>query len=197
VIRFGLRLTLRGGREAVTRLVLIATAVAIGVGLLLCTLAGVNAVNTQNARYAWLATGTGGTGAGRSSADPAWWQLSADWFDGKLIGRVDVAATGPDSPVPPGVAVLPGPGQFYASPAMGKLLATTPRDDSAPAIRETDRHVGDAALPAPNSLIVIVGHPDQLAHVAGARLVTSISTIPPSGCTRRLRRRRRHQRPWH
>jgi len=50
VIRFGLRLTLRGGREAVTRLVLIATAVAIGVGLLLCTLAGINAVNTQNAR---------------------------------------------------------------------------------------------------------------------------------------------------
>ena len=52
MIRFGLRLTLRGGRDAATRLVLIATAVAIGVGLLLATLAGLNAVNTQNARFA-------------------------------------------------------------------------------------------------------------------------------------------------
>ena len=114
MIRFGLRLTLRGGREAVTRLVLIATAVAIGVGLLLCTLAGINAVNTQNTRYAWLQTGNGATGAEGSSADPAWWQLSADWFDGKVIGRVDVAATGPDSPVPPGIPALPGPGRFCA-----------------------------------------------------------------------------------
>jgi len=184
VIRFGLRLTLRGGREAVTRLVLIATAVAIGVGLLLCTLAGINAVNTQNARYAWLQTGNGGTGAEGSSADPAWWQLSADWFDGKVIGRVDVAATGPDSPVPPGIPALPGPGRFYASPAMGKLLATTPHDELGARYpgKRIDT-IGDAALPAPNSLIVIVGHtPGELAHVAGARLVTSISTIPPSGC---------------
>jgi hypothetical protein len=184
VIRFGLRLTLRGGREAVTRLVLIATAVAIGVGLLLCTLAGVNAVNTQNARYAWLATGAGATGAGHSSTDPAWWQLSADLFDGKLIGRVDVAATGPDSPVPPGIPVLPGPGQFYASPAMGKLLASTSPDElGARYPGKRIGTIGDAALPAPNSLIVVLGHtPDELARVTGARLVTSISTTPPSGC---------------
>ena len=39
VIRFGLHLTLRGGREAAVRLVVTAVAVALGVGLLLATLA--------------------------------------------------------------------------------------------------------------------------------------------------------------
>ena len=39
-------------------------AVALGVGLLLITLAGINAVNAQNARYAWLSTGVGRTRTG-------------------------------------------------------------------------------------------------------------------------------------
>jgi len=185
VIRFGLRLTLRGGRDAATRLVLIATAVAIGVGLLLATLAGLNAVNTQNARFAWLETGRDATATQPSSnTDVAWWQLSADMFQGKLIGRVDVAATGPHSPVPPGIPALPGPGQFYASPAMSKLLAATPRGELG--ARYPGRQIGtigDAALPAPNSLIMIIGHtPAQLAHAPDARQITSISTTSPSSC---------------
>jgi len=185
VIRFGLRLTLRGGRDAATRLVLIATAVAVGVGLLLATLAGLNAVNTQNARFAWLETGRDATATRPSSnTDVAWWQLSADMFQGKLIGRVDVAATGPHSPVPPGIPALPGPGQFYASPAMSKLLAATPRGELG--ARYPGRQIGtigDAALPAPNSLIMIIGHtPAQLAHAPDARQITSISTTSPSSC---------------
>ena len=185
MIRFGIRLTLRGGREAATRLVLIATAVAIGVGLLLVTLAGLNAVNTQNARFAWLETGRDAAATPPSAnTDPAWWQLSADVFHGKQIGRVDVAATGPHSPVPPGIPALPGPGQFYASPALSRLLAATPRDELG--ARYPGRQIGtigDAALPAPNSLIIIIGHtPGQLAHAADARQVTSISKTPPSSC---------------
>ena len=49
MIRLGLRLTLAGGREAVVRLVLLVAAVGLGAGLLLIAVAGVNAVNTQNA----------------------------------------------------------------------------------------------------------------------------------------------------
>jgi hypothetical protein len=127
VIRLGLRLAVAGGREAVTRLALIMIAVAIGVGLLLTTLAGINAVDAQNSRYAWLETGYPGSNApagttpatGTATSDPLWWRLRADYYQGKQIGRVEVAATGPDSPVPPGIATLPGPGQFYASPAVG------------------------------------------------------------------------------
>jgi hypothetical protein len=199
MIRLGLRLTVSGGREAAVRLILIAAAVALGVGLVLMSLAGVNAVNKQNARYAWLGTGTvpaSPTGSASTSttgqasaASPLWWLLQADHFAGQTIARVDVAATGPDSPVPPGIPRLPGPGQFYASPALGALLHSTPAGELG------DRFpghqigtIGAAALPAPNSLIIIVGHTAgqlshlQLSHVPGATEVRSISATSPSSC---------------
>jgi hypothetical protein len=193
VIRFGLRLALRGGREAAARLLIITAAVALGVGLLLVTLAGINAVNSQNARYAWLETGAGARTpansatpghAGATAADPAWWLLSADTFHGQIIGRIDVAATGARSPVPPGIPGLPGPGHFYASPALSKLLHANP------AAQLGDRYpgtqigtIGPAALPAPNSLLVIIGHtPSQLSQVPDASQVTAISTTSPSSC---------------
>ena len=147
MIGLGLRLCL-AGREAVTRLILIAAAVALGTGLLLVTVSGINAVRTQNARYSWLETGAQATIV-HAKADPVWWLLTADLFHGQLIGRVDVAATGPTSPVPPGIARLPGPGQYYASPALAKLLAETPRDQLG--ARYPGRligTIGPAALPA-------------------------------------------------
>ncbi len=193
MIRLGLRLALAGGREAITRLALIAIAVAVGVGLLLSTLAGLNAVNTQNARYAWLETGFNGSNAPSagpsaerpSTTDPLWWRLRADYYRGKQIGRVDLAATGSESPIPPGIPKLPAPGQFYASPALAKLLRTTP------AAQLGDRYpgrmvgtIGPAALPSPDSLIIIIGHSvAELSHQNDAHLVPNISTTSPSQCT--------------
>lgn len=191
MIRFGLRLTLHGGREAAARLAIITAAVALGVGLLLATLAGLNAVNTQNGRYAWLETGAATdvrpgptTSTGQPAPDPLWWQLRGDEFRGELIGRVDLAATGARSPVPPGIPRLPGPGEFYASPALRRLLATTPRDELAARYpgRLVDT-IGASALPGPDSLIVVIGHaPAELAGARGATLVTAISTTSPSSC---------------
>jgi len=185
MIRLGLRLAVAGGREAITRLALIAIAVAIGVGLLLTTLASINAVNTQNARYAWLETGYIAAGApGAASVDPVWWSLRADYFHGDRIGRVDVAATGPNAPVPPGIGALPGPGQFYASPALTTLLRHTPPaqlGDRFPGVQIGT--IGPAALPAPNSLIIVIGHTvAELSHQGNAQTVTAISTTVPSSC---------------
>ena len=47
MIRLGLRLTLGGGREAALRALVTAAAVALGVGLLLMALAGVNGLHSQ------------------------------------------------------------------------------------------------------------------------------------------------------
>ena len=186
MIRFALRLSLRGGREALTRLVLIAVAVTLGVGLLLTTLAGINAVNTQNARYGWLETDSGAHQPAQSGqpADPVWFDLKADRFHGDVIGRVDVAATGPHSPLPPGVASLPGPGQYYASPAMIRLLQRTPANELA------DRYpgrlagtIGAAALPAPDSLVVLIGRtPAEMAADPHATQIARFSTTSPSSC---------------
>ncbi|WP_263985133.1 ABC transporter permease [Streptomyces sp. HPF1205] len=188
LVRLGLRLTLGGGKEAAARLAVITAAVALGVGMLLSTLAALNATGTQNDRYAWLNTAVGDdprpAATARPDADPLWWMLRADGFRGKLIGRLDVAATGPRSPVPPGIPRLPGPGEFYASPALARLLATTP------AAQLADRYpghrvgtIGDVALPGPDSLIIVIGHrPDELSGNRMAQRVTSITTTSPSRC---------------
>jgi hypothetical protein len=187
MIRLGLRLTLKGGREAAARLVITSIAVALGVGMLLITLAAINAVNAQNAKYAWLETGAETPpvqSAGAPAADPLWWLLTADELHGRIIGRVDVAPTGPQAPIPPGIAQLPGPGQFYASPAMSALLR------SAPTAELADRYpgkqigtIGPSALPAPDSLIIVVGStPSELSGIPGSRHVTRISTTVPSSC---------------
>jgi hypothetical protein len=183
VILLGLRLTLAGGREAATRLVLVAVAVTLGVGLVLTTLAGINAVHAQNDRYAWLETGAAGA-QHSSGGDPLWWRLTADSFHGEQIGRVDVAATGPRSDVPPGLPRLPGPGDLYASPALAALLRDVPADQLA------DRYpgrlvgtIGPAGLPAPDSLIVVIGHSAaELSRQPGADEVAGISITTPSAC---------------
>jgi len=183
VIRLGLRLAVSGGREAVTRLVIVAIAVGIGVGLLLAAVSAVNAVNAQNDRYAWLDTGAGNpsqTGSGGPAA-PLRVLITTDEFDGQTISRADVAATGPASPVPPGIPRDPGPGQYYISPALNALLR------NAVAAELADRYpghqaglIGQAGLPSPDSLVIVVGRSAaQLAHLPGAAEVTSFNTTPP------------------
>jgi len=161
MIGLGLRLTVSGGRDAVIRLVVLAAAVALGVGLLLTAVSSINAVNSQNDRIAWMATGSWVRDGGPepTSKDPLWWLIRGDNFDGQIIARVDVAATGAASPVPPGIPRLPGPGQYYVSPALAALLRDNPADQLAD--RYPGRQVGtigNAALPSPDSLIIVIGH---------------------------------------
>ena len=143
MIRLGLRLTLSGGREAAVRLAVTAAAVAVGVGMLLVTLAAINGIKAQSARGAWLVNpGTSGSSAashGAPGRDPLVWLQGTDQFDGRAIERVDVAATGPGSPVPPGIPRVPGPGQFYASPALSRLLRSTPAARPARSARRRSR----------------------------------------------------------
>jgi hypothetical protein len=187
MIAFGLRLALRGGRESAIRLAIMAAAVALGVGLLLATLAGINGVGTQNARYAWLNTGSGSSTVdtrGSGGTDSLWWRVRADDYRDRLLGRIDVAATGPGSPVPPGIPRVPGPGEYYASPALRDLLASTPAAELG------DRFpghlagtIGAAGLPAPDVLIVVIGHtPQELSRLPGAIQVTRIETTTPEQC---------------
>ncbi|HEV3290469.1 MAG TPA: hypothetical protein VG123_15895, partial [Streptosporangiaceae bacterium] len=183
MIRLGLRLAVSGGREAVVRLVIVAIAVGIGVGLLLTAVSAANAVNTQNDRYAWLDTSASSpsqTGSGGASA-PLRLLLTTDEFGGQTIYRADVAAAGPDSPVPPGIPQDPGPGQYYISPALSALLRNAPADELA------DRYpghqtglIGQAGLPSPDSLVIVVGRSAaQMSHLPGATEVTSFNTTPP------------------
>ena len=158
MIRLGLRLTLGSGREALLRVLVTAAAVALGVGLLLAALAGINGLHAQSDRGAWLNSAVQPTPP-TSPADGLWWEPSTDSFGSQLIDQIDVAAAGPGAPVPPGMSRLPGPGQYVASPGLVSLLRSQPADELR------DRYpgrlvgtIGSAGLPSPNSLIIVIGH---------------------------------------
>ncbi|WP_127505583.1 FtsX-like permease family protein [Actinoplanes solisilvae] len=178
MIRFGLRLTLAGGREAAVRLIVISVAMALGVGMLVAALAGLGGVSSQNDRYGWANSRTA------EGPDPLWWQLRVDGFGTQSIGRVDLAATGPRSPVPPGLPRLPGPGEYFASPELARLIAATPPAELG------DRFpgrlagtIGDDALPSPASLVAVVGYaPDVLSQRPGVVRVGTIATVAPTSC---------------
>lgn len=182
MIRLGLRLTLGSGREAALRVLVTAAAVALGVGLLLFALAGVNGLRAQTDRGAWLDTSaqTPPSTSSGSTSDPLWWLLSADQFGKQEIDQVDVAATGPRAPIPPGIPHLPGPGEFYASPALMSLFRSVPADELRD--RYPGRQIGTigaSALPSPNSLIIVIGHDvRQLSQVPGAVEVRGIQQTP-------------------
>jgi hypothetical protein len=184
MIRLGLRLTLGSGRDAVLRVLVTAAAVALGVGLLLFALAGVNGLRAQTDRGAWLDTSaqTAPPTSDSSVSARLWWLLTVDQFGNQVIDRVDVAGTGPGAPVPPGIAHLPGPGEFYASPALTGLL----RSVSAGELRDRfpGRQIGTigaVALPSPDSLIIVIGHDArQLSQVPGAVEVRGIQQTPSS-----------------
>jgi hypothetical protein len=133
------------------------------------------------------AAASGGAATGPATArsrDPLWGLVTSDEFDGQGIFRVDVAATGPTSPVPPGIPRDPGPGQYYVSPALSALLRSAPADELA------DRYPGHqagliaaAGLPSPDSLVIVVGRSAaQLAQLPSAFKVTGFNTTPPNGC---------------
>jgi len=183
VISLGLRLVVNGGREAVTRLVILTVAVALGVGLLLTAVAATNAAVAWNNRHAWFWTGTSSVAQGPAAAGtaPLWWHPVGDFFDGRQIERFDVAAAGASSPVPPGLPRDPAPGTYYASPALAALIRDTPASELA------DRYpgrlagtIGDPALPSPDSLVIVVGRtPAELAKTGDTVQVTSVNDVMP------------------
>ncbi|MFD8697844.1 FtsX-like permease family protein [Kitasatospora purpeofusca] len=181
MIAFALRLAVSGGRQAVARLLTITAATAIGVGLLLSTLAAVNAVGATNERVLWANSGAKSR-TESAAVDPLWWRdHGPEFYDGKRLLFIEVAATGPTSPVPPGLTELPAAGEYYASPALAKLIREKPADQLAD--RFPGRLVGEigkAALTSPDSLVLVSGQ-DRTALAArpGARPITTIADRLP------------------
>jgi cell division protein FtsX len=181
MIRLGLRLSLNGGKEAAVRVLVTAAAVALGVALLLACLAGMNGLQTQTDRGAWLDTSVQASPPASTTAR-LWWLSSTDQFGNQEIDRIDVAAAGPNAPIPPGLPHLPGPGEYYASPELTTLLKSEPANELRD--RYPGRQIGTigaAALPSPNSLVVVIGHTArQLSQAPGAVEVGAIQHTPAS-----------------
>ncbi len=185
MIRLGLRLTLRSGREALVRLIATALSVAVGVTVLLAVLGDYHAFQLGAARPCWECTHAADLSNLSLSAPPAGaelWNYSEDYYHGRTIERLDVAALGDKAPVIPGLSRMPGPGQFAVSPAMAALMGSAPRDELADRFPGSRSAVlGDAALTGPDELVIVVGYtPAQLAAIHGTGAVDAIETAPRS-----------------
>ncbi|WP_426503160.1 FtsX-like permease family protein [Dactylosporangium sp. McL0621] len=177
MIRFGLRLALAGGREALLRFAVIAAAVALGTGLLVSTIAGLRAVDAQAGRASWL---RGEQAPGAQTADPVVWAGREDMFAGTGMWRIDVGLKGPNPPAVPGIPRLPDPGQYYVSRPLHDLIATVPVDQLAARFPGHEAGIIDAdALTSPDSLVAVVGRtPGEVGGIPRAHELTSVSTAP-------------------
>jgi hypothetical protein len=183
MLRLGLHLSLRSGREALIRLILTTVAVAVGVAIMLAVLADFHAFQVTNNRPSWESTqGAPVSQRSGSASNAELWSYGNDIFRGQTIERLDLAALGPDAPVPPGVSRLPGSGQYYASPALAALIRSVPRDELGGrfpgALVGT---IGQKALTGPNELVIFIGYaPAKLAALPSAVQVDKIATAAGS-----------------
>jgi hypothetical protein len=179
MLRLGLQLTLRSGREGLVRLLITAGAVAVGVALLLGVLAEFHAFQANASQPCWSCT-QGGSVPGTLPAHGELWNNSVDFYQGQTINRLDVAALGPDAPVPPGIAQLPPAGDYYASPALAALLRTVPADELGERFPgKMIGTIGQAGLNGAGDLAIYIGHtPAQVNKIPGTTWVTSISSAP-------------------
>ena len=177
--RLGLQLIFKGGREALVRLLLTTVAVAIGVTILLGVFADFHAFEKTSDRPSWESTsGASITSLPSSASNAELWNYSENIYKGQFIEQLNVAALGSNAPVLPGISKLPGPGQFYASPALAALLQTVPKDKLGDRFHGTQiGTIGEAALSFPNELAIFDGYtPSQLAQQQGVVEVTHIAT---------------------
>jgi len=177
--RLGLQLILKGGREALVRLVLTTVAVAVGVAILLGVFADYHAFEKTSNRPSWESTsGTAVSAVPKSASNAMLWNYSENIYKGQFIEQLNLAALGQNAPVLPGIQKLPGAGQYYASPALAKLLSTVPKGELGDRFHGTQiGTIGEAALSFPNELAVYDGYtPGQLAQQQGTIEVTHIAT---------------------
>ncbi|KIS28982.1 hypothetical protein TV39_02380 [Arthrobacter sp. SPG23] len=194
-----LRLAVAGSRSAYGRLAGIAGGVAVGVCLLLLLWGGANGLSARDDRGAWLREAGQPsvavplmTGDPASSAPATPVPLTADTmlmtanpvevFRDQLINRRDVAALSRTTVTIPGIGSPPKPGQYYASPALQQLIESTPPDQLGERFGEFAGPIGDAALPGPDSLVVVAGATEaELRRSGRASLVSGFTADPYGG----------------
>ncbi|CAN7202596.1 FtsX-like permease family protein [Arthrobacter sp. LjRoot14] len=194
-----LKLAVAGSRSAYGRLAGIAGGVAVGVCLLLLLWGGANGLGARDDRGAWLReTGQASVAVPVTTDDPAASgpatpvPLTADTilmtanpvevFRNQLINRRDVAALIPTTVRIPGIGSPPEPGRYYASPALQHLIESTPRDQLGDRFGEFAGTIDEAALPGPDSLIVVTGATEaELRQSGRASLVSGFTATPYGG----------------
>lgn len=154
-LALGARFTVTGGREGWTRTVLTAVGVGLGVALLLIAAAVPAMMNTRDQKRVARDVSIGSyiakpTDRTLLTAD------AATVYRDKAVSGTLLHAEGPRAEAPPGVAKLPAAGEMVVSPALKKLLRSTPllRERIPYTITGT---IGHAGLMGPGELVYYAG----------------------------------------
>ncbi|AQP47518.1 hypothetical protein BW730_08465 [Tessaracoccus aquimaris] len=149
-----LRLLILGTRRGWGRLAGIVVGVAVGVVLALLLVAGSNALETRDVRASWLTPSVGDVG--EASPSDALAAPMIDTYEGRNITRLDVAIPADATVRLPGLDT-PTPGTYLASPALQKLIDSTPGDDLGERYGTPAGTIPADLLAGPDSLAVVVG----------------------------------------
>jgi hypothetical protein len=146
----GVRLAVGGGRNSITRIVL--GTVGIGLAVLVLLLAASAQTVLAQRDLRGLAQATQNTAI--PGVAPLEYVQTAEDYRSESIDARYLHATGPTSPLPPGIGHAPGPNEVYVSPALADLLDSPQGALLRPRFPEQHRYViSDAGLLNPRQLI--------------------------------------------
>ena len=153
-----------GNRRARMRLAGIAAGVAVGVALLLLLWGAYHGIGARTERSTWtsLSSGTSAKPVDDPAAtapgdDTVLASTVSDFFMGRTITRVDVAATATSTVPIPGIGRAPRAGTYYASPALVALIDDHPADELGTRYGRRVGVIGKPGLASPESLVVVTG----------------------------------------
>ncbi|MFE6613753.1 FtsX-like permease family protein [Amycolatopsis sp. NPDC057786] len=153
-LMLGFRLAVGGGRGSIVRLVLSTIGIGLAVAVLLMgASAGTVKENRDQRTYAASPRYEQIPGVA-----PLNYRATTTDFRGQAISLVHLQATGPNSPIPPGVDRLPAPGEVFLSPKLDELVAADTSGLLRPRLPGKPVGIIDAeAVLNPNDLVVYAG----------------------------------------
>lgn len=187
------RLAVAGSRSAYGRLTGIAGGVAVGVCLLSLLWGGANGLQARDDRGAWLretghpSVSDSVDASGLAAPIPLTPETvlmrsnGLEIFRDQLIERRDFAALPSATVNIPGIGSPPESGSYYASPALQRLIESTPRDQLGDRFGEFAGVISDAALPGPDSMVAITGASEAELRKSGNTSLVSDFTSNPYG----------------
>ena len=175
------KLLTANNRDAKKRLLGMSAGVAVGVALFLLIWGTYNGIQQRELRSAWTQLGAQTAvhltdAIGPPTAGQVLASVSGDFYQGRAIKRVTVAAPPGSTVRIPGIDHFPEPGTILASPALAALINAVPADQLGDRYGTSSGEIPDAALASPDSLVVIVGQtPERLSTEMGVYVVSEFS----------------------
>lgn len=192
-----LKLAIVGSRSSYGRFAGIGGGVAVGVCLILLLWGGANGLTARDDRGAWLRevgspSQRGPVAYDPSSAGPPTPEALTtenvlmrsnpiEIFRDHLLNRRDFAALSSTTVKIPGIPAPPAAGDYYASPALQRLIESTPRDQLGDRFGRFAGIIDNSALPGPDSLVVITGATEAELRQGGMAVLISGFTSNPYG----------------